>query len=71
MVAKAISWKKNPEIVKEELLKSLRESHTVEELELNIENIIDQRETMDIIKSYEEIVKTGNKKTRRFETRQG
>ena len=71
MVAKAISWKKNPEIVKKELLKSLRESHTVEELELNIQNIIDQRETMDIIKSYEEIVKTGNKKTRRFETRQG
>ena len=46
MVAKIITKKKNPEIVKQELLK------------FNIQNIIDQRKAIDIIKHYEEIIKT-------------
>ena len=46
MVAKIITKKKNPEIVKQELLK------------FNIQNITDQRQAIDIIKYYEEIVKT-------------
>ena len=46
MVAKIITKKKNPEIVKQELLK------------FNIQNIIDQRQAIDIIKHYEEIIKT-------------
>ena len=50
MVAKTMTRKKNPEIVKDELLNSLRVSNTVEEREFNIQNIIDQREAIDIIK---------------------
>ena len=45
-------------VAKEELLNSFRESDTVEEREFNMQNIIDQREAIDIIKHYEEIVKT-------------
>ena len=62
MVAKTISRKKNTEIVKEELLNLLKESDIVDKQEFDIQNIIDQRETIDIIKRYEEIIKTGNKK---------
>ena len=58
MVAKIITRKKNPEIVKEELLNSLRESNTVKERKFNIQNIINQREAIDRIKRYEEIIKT-------------
>ena len=32
---------------------------------------IDQRKALDIIKHYEEIIKTGNKKTIRYEIMQG
>ena len=71
MVAKTISRKKNTEIVKEELLNLLKESDIVDKQEFNIQNIIDQRETIDIIKRYEEIIKTGNKKTIRYEAMQG
>ena len=45
-------------VAKEELLNSFRESDTVKEREFNMQNIIDQREAIDIIKHYEEIVKT-------------
>ena len=61
-LAKIITRKKNPEIVKEELLNSSRESDTVKDREFNIQNIIqpkhDQRQANDIIKRYEEIIKT-------------
>ena len=70
MVAKTISRKKNTEIVKEELLNLLKESDIVDKQEFDIQNIIDQRETIDIIKRYEEIIKTGNKKTIRYEAMQ-
>ena len=60
---KTITRKKNPEIVKEKLLNFLRQSDTVKEREFNIQNINDQRNAIDIIiKRYEEIIKTGNKK---------
>ena len=52
MVAKSITRKKIPEVVKEELLNLLRKNHTVKEQEFNIQNIIDQREATDIIKHY-------------------
>ena len=42
MVAKTIARTKKPEIVKIELLSSLRERDRVEEQEFNINNIIDQ-----------------------------
>ena len=42
----------------------------MEEQESNIQNIIDQREAIDIMKHYEEITKTGNKKTIRYEAKQ-
>ena len=71
MVGKTITGKKNIEIVKEELWNSLRKSDTAEEQEFNIQNIINQREDIDIMKHYEEIIKTGNKKTIRYETKQG
>ena len=71
MVAKTISRKKNTEIVKEELLNLLKKSDIVDKQEFNIQNIIDQRETIDIIKRYEEIIKTGNKKTIRYGAMQG
>ena len=63
MIAKTITRKKNPEIVKEELLNSLRESDIVEEQEFSLKNVDDKREAVDIIKHYEEIIKAGNKQT--------
>ena len=61
MLAKTITRKKSPEIVEEKLLNLLKESDTVKEREFNIQNIIDQREAIDITKHYKEILKTGNK----------
>ena len=52
MVTKTITRKKNPKVVKKELLNSLRKNDTVKEREFNIQNIIDQREATDIIKRY-------------------
>ena len=62
MVAKTIARKKNIETVKEKILNSLRESDTVEERYFNIQNMINQREVIEAIKHYEEIIKIGNKK---------
>ena len=50
--------RKKPEKVKEECLSLLKESDTVKEQEFNIQNIIDQRVATDIIKRYEENMKT-------------
>ena len=44
--------------MKEELLNLLRESDAEKEREFNIQNTIDQREAIDIITRYEEILKT-------------
>ena len=44
--------------MKEELLNSLRESDPVKERGFNIQNIINQREAINIIKRCEEIIKT-------------
>ena len=49
MVAKIITRKKNPEIVKNELLNFMTESDTVEEMEFNTYNLIDQGQAIDII----------------------
>ena len=65
MVAKTIKRKKNIETVKKELLNSLRESDTVGQSYFDIQNIIDQQETIERIKHYQEIIKTGNKKDMR------
>ena len=56
---KTIARKKT---VKEDLLNLLRKSDTVDERDCNIQNIIDKREAIKIIKHYEDIIKTGNKK---------
>ena len=61
MLAKIITRKKSPEIVEEKLLNLLKEIDTVNEREFDIQNRIDQREAIDIIKHYKEIIKTGNK----------
>ena len=50
--------KKDSEIVKEELLNLLSKSDTVEEKEFSMQNIIDQREAVNIVKPYKEIMKT-------------
>ena len=71
MVAKTITSKKNTEIATEKLLHLLRESDDVEDREFNIHNIIDQTEAIDIIKHYEEIIETGNKKTIKYEAVNG
>ena len=55
MVAKTIISKKNPKIVKEELLNSLRESDAAEEQEFYIQSTIDQTEAIYIIRRYEEL----------------
>ena len=47
--------------MEEKLLNLSKESDTVKEQEFDIQNIIDQREAIDIIKHYKEIIKTGNK----------
>ena len=62
MVAKTITRKKNIETVKEKILNSLRKSDTVEERYFNIQNMINQREVIEAIKHYEDIIKIGNKK---------
>ena len=46
--------------MEEKLLNLSKESDTVKEREFDIQNIIDQREAIDIIKHYKEIIKTGN-----------
>ena len=55
IVAKTIISKKNPTIVKEELLNSLRESDAAEEQEFNIQSTIDQTEAIYIIRRFEEL----------------
>ena len=57
MVTKIITRKKIPEIVKEKLLNSLMKSDTVKEREFNLQNIINQREGIDIFKRYKRIIK--------------
>ena len=44
--------------MKEELLNVLRKSDTVEEQEFNMQHPIDQREAIDVIKRYKDIIKT-------------
>ena len=67
MVAKTITRKKNPEIVKEGFLNLLKESDTMEELQFNIHNMIDQRDVVNIIIHYEEIIRTGNKRNKKIQ----
>ena len=53
--------KKTTETKKEELLNSIRENDAMKEPGLNIDNVIDLRDVI-IIKIYEKIIKTQNKK---------
>ena len=71
MVAKTIKRKKNTKTVKEGLLNVLRESYTVEESNSNSQNIVDHREVIERIKHYDDIIKTRNKNTIRYESIQG
>ena len=57
--------------MKEELLKSLKENHTLEESDFNIKSIADQKEEISKIKHYNEIIKAGNKDTIKHESIQG
>ena len=57
--------------MKEELLKSLKENDTVDESDFNVKNMVDQKEAINKIKYYDEIMKTGNKNTIRYESIQG
>ena len=71
MVAKTIKRQKNTETVKEELLRSLKENDTVEESDFDIKSIANQKEAINKIKHYDEIIKTGNKNTIRYKSIQG
>ena len=57
--------------MKEELLKSFKENHTLEESDFNIKSIADQKEAISKIKHYNEIIKAGNKDTIKHESIQG
>ena len=71
MVAKTIKRQKITETVKEELSKSLKENDTVEKSDFDIKSIADQKEAINKIKHYDEIIKTGNKNTIRYKSIQG
>ena len=57
--------------MKEELLKSFKENHTLEESDFDIKSIADQKEAISKIKHYNEIIKAGNKDTIKHESIQG
>ena len=57
--------------MKEELLKLLKENHTLEESDFDIKSIADQKEAISKIKNYNEIMKAGNKDTIKDESIQG
>ena len=57
--------------MKEELLKSLKENHTLEESDFDIKSIADQKEAISKIKHYNEIIRAGNKDTIKHESIQG
>ena len=57
--------------MKEKLLKSLKENHTLEESYFDIKSIADQKEAISKIKHYNEIIKAGNKDTIKHESIQG
>ena len=57
--------------MKEELLKLLKENHTLEESDFDIKSIADQKEAIRKIKHYNEIIKAGNEDTIRRESIQG
>ena len=64
MVSKSKIKKKTNQSVKRELLKSLKENDDVEEQGLNetVNNVNNSQEAIIIINSYEDIIKTQNKK---------
>ena len=64
MVSKSKIKKKTNQSVKQELLKSLKENDDVEEQGLNetVKNVNNSQEAIIIINSYEDIIKTQNKK---------
>ena len=68
MVAKAIKRKKNTKTLKEELVKLLRESDTVEQSGFDTKNTVDQQQAINKIKHYDNTIKTGNKNTIRYES---
>ena len=64
MVSKSKIKKKTNQSVKRKLLKSLKENDDVEEQGLNetVNNVNNSQEAIIIINSYEDIIKTQNKK---------
>lgn len=60
MAAKTVI-KKKQEMVKEELLNSLRKNDEAEKAEINTANITDLIERIELIKHYEEITQTQHK----------
>ena len=57
--------------MKEKLLKSLKENHTLEESDFDIKSIADQKEAISKIRHYNEIIRAGNKDTIKHESIQG
>ena len=58
MLGKTVVKKKTHEMIKEELLNSLRQNDQAEETEINAANITDPIEVIELINRYEEIIKT-------------
>ena len=57
VVAKAIKRKKNTKTLKEELVKLLRESDTVEQSGFDTKNTVDQQQAINKIKHYDNTIK--------------
>ena len=73
MVSKSINTKKTSETIKQELPNSLQENDNVEEKELNetANNINNSQEAIVTICSYEDIIKTQDKKVIRYISKHG
>ena len=73
MVSKSKTKKKTNESIKRELLNSLKENNDVEEQGLNktVNNVNNSQEAIVIIRRYEDIIKTQNKKAVGYIAKQG
>ena len=73
MVSKSKTKKKTNESIKRELLDSLKENNDVEEQGLNktVNNVNNSQEAIVIIRRYEDIIKTQNKKAVGYIAKQG
>ena len=73
MVLKSETKKKTNESIKRQPLNALKENDDIEEqgLDETVNNVSNSQEAIVIIRRYEEIIKTQNKKSIRYSSKQG